>query len=280
MTYFYRLSEALSSPADDVVGESGTSAQAALTALTAEFEFILAGIALTGSIVNAYALCRPPKGHYSIITFIPPDPQLWSPVSMAELALVFPAKVFVDMNRLQVSLSAAKRSTEALHAKCAANVPVDGNQWFQLSKHWRIAARDARKTHAAIGERESPFARDANDTLLHRELRAVEAGETPLVDHNGDVKIPAAGERRKHARRRLDQLAYLYAGPERRVITIRDVSNTGLGLSGCLNLEPGANVAVETKHGRLLPGVVMWSKNGFMGIRLREILFNTDALLT
>lgn len=278
MSYAYRLSKMLSSPASGLAVRD-TSRDAALHALTAEFEFILAGIALTGSIVNANALCRPPKPPYSLLSFMPPDPQLWPPVVADEFTGILQPPVMAQFVQLRDTLRSAKRAIEIVASKQTAQSHIDGREWFELSKHWRIAARHARDAQTALGARLSLYAHDATILLAHQ-LRAVEAGETPLIDKNGEVTVPAAGERRQHSRHSVDLPARLYDGQRYWTARVKNISATGVGLSTQTHLEPGAAVTIETKDGRLLPGVVIWSSDSLMGVRLREILFNSDPLFS
>lgn len=153
---------------------------------------------------------------------------------------------------------------------------------FTLAKVWRAACHSGRSAIVALNyefEDSLPGLYTLNVGILTRLLDAAAQGEAPLLSENGQVYFPELPQRRRSARRILNQAAMLqHRGTTSRAF-VRDVSEGGLGLDQAGKLETGHIAVVELSSGRRLTGSIVWCKRGRAGLKFARLLSPNDPLL-
>jgi hypothetical protein len=151
-----------------------------------------------------------------------------------------------------------------------------------LAAAWRAACRGGAGAIAALDhefEEILPGLYNLNVGILSRLLTSAAAGEVPLLDEKGQVFFPDLPQRRRSARRVLNEAAMLqYNGRAIRAI-VRDVSEGGLGLIQVAPIEAGQIADVVLSSGRRMTGSVIWYRKGRAGLKFARQLTPNDPLL-
>ncbi len=153
---------------------------------------------------------------------------------------------------------------------------------FTLAKVWRSACRtglDAIDAFNTEFEDSLPGLYNLNIGILTRLLTSAAKGESPVLGDNGQIYFPELPQRRRSARRVLNQAAMLQHQGTTSHAFVRDVSEGGLGLDRVGRLEMGHIAVVELSTGRRLTGSIMWTKRGRAGLKFARPLNPNDPLL-
>ncbi len=153
---------------------------------------------------------------------------------------------------------------------------------FTLSNVWRATCSSGRDALSALDdefEDSLPGLYMLNVGILTRLLDSAARGEAPLIGDTGQLYFPELPQRRRSARRVLNQAALLqHRGLTSRAF-VRDVSEGGLGLDQTGKLEKGHIAVVELSTGRRLTGSIIWYKRGRAGLKFARPLTPNDPLL-
>ena len=262
--------------------ETTADAQRLLTALLTELDFAFVGTAISASLATARAMLRPVAPHYSVISFLPAEPRLWSGATLSVAGLGFPPGTEHALRALRETLFDASVATRAIHVAEESRLNVPGSNWMGLSTAWRQTAAAAVRAgdgiHAFVSE-ENIGGANSNWPELRELLFAARNGGTPCLTTAGTILFPNWADRRQNDRKVLDMPAWICTGESKRRIVVADISQTGFGLAACGRIAPGDSIAVETASGRILSGIAIWAHSDRAGVRFREPLQRTDVLL-
>ncbi len=153
---------------------------------------------------------------------------------------------------------------------------------FTLAKVWRAACQSGIESVEAFNaefEDSLPGLYTLNVGILTRLLTSAAKGEAPVLGDNGQIYFPELPQRRRSARRILNQAAMLQHQGTTSHAFVRDVSEGGLGLDRVGRLEKGHIAVVELSTGRRLTGSIMWAKRGRAGLKFARPLNPNDPLL-
>lgn len=110
-------------------------------------------------------------------------------------------------------------------------------------------------------------------------LEDVLADKKPCIDGHNEISIPNWAERRAAKRYKCNVPVWIATGANLQVATIRDFSLTGLGLSGCYEVQEGAEISIQRKDAKVLSGRIVWKKESRIGVKLDQSLLSDDPLI-
>lgn len=236
-------------------------------------------VAASGSAANAIAVGAGACTARTLLRLYPreSDALLKAAVRTRRLFPLSPLRL--AMEHFHRRVGAAKQASLGAIAAELAGAGRDSS--LSASESWREAAaatsRFLRELRRLLICEHVPVADDEHDEL-QRLLAACEAGDHPLLDATGDVRLPEPFERRRSQRARLGAPAVVTTQSGERAAVIRDMSSTGLGLDMAWDLPVGTAVVVRTGPTLRLDGVIVWSEAGRLGMRLAVPLTGDDPL--
>lgn len=152
----------------------------------------------------------------------------------------------------------------------------------QLTVVWRSLCLEACETVNAL-EPETRWriggSYSENSLLLNRFLKPAASGNYDCVDPYGEVVLPVLPQRRKAKRFALQQTCKIAARGMSMRGFAQDISMYGMGLTCDVNFGLKESVTIELQTGRRFKGVVVWIKNGRLGIQFNAALGRTDPLI-
>ncbi len=172
----------------------------------------------------------------------------------------------------------------SLSQHLAPRLARDGDDWHRHAANtadaWQRAASAAVRLHDRLTSILPPARNATGRTELWvvDALKSAASGDTPCIDHQGEICLPGWVERRKEKRIPIECAATLRGQGRERDVVIIDVSMRGLGLMG--DALAGQAATIVLANGRLLSGKVEWSVRGRFGMFLDQPLLPCDALLS
>lgn len=115
-------------------------------------------------------------------------------------------------------------------------------------------------------------ARSAEQQHIDSLLKAVAAGGTPCLDHNGGISIPGWAERRQIGRQAAALEVSINHATQRYAAILVNASATGIGISGISHIPIGAAIVVHLLNDHRVEGRIIWTKHGHSGIALSQPL--------
>jgi len=204
--------------------------------------------------------------------------KLWSDLSIPPALARFLSRIYVD-------LADAKRLTAPIIEASGSfgGAKITPARLQQLEEVWRQLTKDCLE---AVHDLE-PHTRwrltghySENAMVLAKFLKEVISNKNTLVDHFGNVSLPALPQRRREPRYALLQPCMVYARNNVYPGFARDVSQNGLGISCKGELRLRENVTIELRGGRRLRGRIVWNKNGQQGLQFETPLDYGDPLIS
>lgn len=153
---------------------------------------------------------------------------------------------------------------------------------FSLASTWRLvchSAADAVQELAKETEDRLPDLYNLSAGILQRLLDAAARGQSPCINAEGKPYLPALPQRRRGARRILNQPASISTAEYAGRVFVRDVSQGGLGLDRVRRVKDGDFATITLSTGRVLAGTVVWRKGPRAGLRLSTPLPAGDPML-
>jgi hypothetical protein len=152
----------------------------------------------------------------------------------------------------------------------------------QIAAVWRKLAEDC---HGAVQALE-PETRwrlnglyTANTLVLGRFLKEAVAGRRSCVNHYGEVALPLLPQRRRTRRCTLLQPCKLHTQSGTTIAMARDISKIGVDLDCNCEFKLKEPVTMELRSGRSMDGIVVWYREGKVGLQFDEPLPNNDPLI-
>ncbi len=239
-----------------------------------------ANTATAGSIITTQALGLSVKDFQALSSYLPKDPVVSRPESLANAGLHVPAEALTALSHFHASMEDAKRSTSAAERQSRL-ATLDPRGWLAASLRWRKASADAIAAYEAFDRvgRQAGFFIQADGTRIVEVLRRVRDGEAPCVGPDGAVFVPRVSDRRREFRKVINQPAWHQVGEARYPVTVADISTTGICVVGCTSAIQGDRLAIELNCSRLLFATVIWVEGYRVGARLLDPLTPNDILL-
>jgi hypothetical protein len=257
---------------------------ALIEAIIAEIHETAVRIAGVGSWLNALVRYSDARRSLSYRSHIPEEPTLLAVARLFVAGDDLDAVAATNLIFLFGKLRVARRQLDAL---------VADNGQAKAAHVWQIELKECQDTWRAMAvlaldivnelEPETRWRLDErysdNSLVLARLLRQVSSGKSPCVDDMGNILLAELPQRRRAPRFSLQQNCSLgFRGIKYRAFT-RDISIQGVGLTGCPHLRLRERAEVELRNGRRLSGIVIWSKDGRVGIKFDQHLPWNDPLI-
>ncbi len=196
-----------------------------------------------------------------------------------------PREIAAAIGRIYFDLADAKKL--ALPLINSAGVFVGPNipraKLEQITALWRRLAEDC---NVAVQELE-PETRwrlnglySDNTFVLGKFLKEATAGTYGCVNHYGEVALPLLPQRRKTRRYMLLQPCKLMSPGGTSIAFARDISRNGIGLNCERDFKLKEPVLVELRNGRKMKGVVVWCREGKVGVQFDASLPDNDPLIS
>lgn len=199
---------------------------------------------------------------------------------MAKIDHVTFMKMVVDgvMGRSEIALASIKD-----HHNCRLGKWYDNVQIPEVKSHPAFAnlLEPHKVVHASAKKAVQHYERNEVPQMLEA-LRVMGEASRKVVglltelskvfdaEHNKDL------DRRINERQKASMTARLTTKEGEREVTIRDVSEGGVGVQGLKRSEIGAKVQLRTENGEELKGHAVWSDNKSGGIKLNSALSSDD----
>jgi hypothetical protein len=197
----------------------------------------------------------------------------------------FPRDVAAAIGRVYFDLADAKKLTAPL-INCAgafAGPKIPITKLEQITALWRKLAEDC---NAAVQSLE-PETRwrlsglyTENAFVLGKFIKEAVSGAHPCVNHYGQVALPILPQRRKSPRYTLLQPCKITSQGSSSIAFARDISKNGIGLTCERDFKLKDQVLIELRSGRKMKGIVVWCRNGKVGVQFDNVLPDNDPLIS
>lgn len=216
----------------------------------------------------------------AIQTILPPTALIFPAVATGAIQSPISSGIVLRLDKFYTSATVARRVTE-LHCDNpnALRVPMNCD-WPSLCQMWLGVCQAIGLVARTVEALDIDPAIVKQVRQLTERLDLIAAGLSPCVAEDGFVVAPGVLDRRSEARVPVQQRIWIESNAGRQSVLLRDISMNGLGISLSSGVKKGMLVAAELPGGRRLKGIVVWAKNGGIGVRLVHPLNPSDPLLT
>lgn len=254
-------------------------------ALICEFHWTALQIAAVTSVMNACLSSGRPWTMRSCRNLLPVEASVVSLALRSWQEMGIAKEIALRIDRIYLDLAHAKRLTEPfidVTDTRGMSGKIDFIKLEQLTVFWRKLTKD---TFDAIHALE-PEARwrmnglySQNTLILGKFLKEAVDGRHSCVDSLGEVALPVLPQRRRAPRFALLE----HCKVETRGITVpafaHDISKNGIGIACKHALALKETVIIELSSGRRFKAVVVWGKDGRVGLHFDKPLANNDPLI-
>ena len=213
--------------------------------------------------------------------YLPRVPRVFDGLSVHPQAASVPVLLVDLFGSLYEQLAIAKRSTPSSADLWLLSHPRDQTDWRQLSDAWRRLASQALGI-VPVMQQLGHLSGTNHDTRLREIghlLEATVAGETPCVRSYGMVFVPSRLDCRRERRLQVDLTVWIDTCHGRQRAMLKDISPSGMGLSGCPSLAVGTDITVSLSNRHVFEGKISWSHGGSVGAQFATPLSDTDVRL-
>jgi hypothetical protein len=182
-------------------------------------------------------------------------------------------------------LNDAKRHLEPLMDAAGAydTSPASIAKLEQLTIEWRNLAKNALDAVQCL-EPETRWRMNAlfsqNALVLAKFLKDCVLGRHDCVDVRGDVSLPVLPQRRRAPRHALLQHCRVSMRGLSVPAFAHDVSQSGFGITCKHPFKLKDIVNIELQNGRRFTAMIVWAKDGRLGLHLESPLANNDLLIS
>jgi len=153
----------------------------------------------------------------------------------------------------------------------------------QITAIWRRLAEDCNEAVQDL-EPETRWRLNGlytgNTLVLGRFMKEAKAGNYACVNQYGEVALPLLPQRRRTPRFTLLQPCKVLCQGGTSIAFARDISKTGIGLNCERNFKLKEAALIELRSGRKMNGIVVWSKDGKVGVQFDNTLPDDDPLIS
>lgn len=235
------------------------------------------------SAINALPSPGAGRGGPLLKSFVPEDPAVLLALGLRpeddilkdETAEAIEA-FFAKLDPARSALKAFLIDTHEIGAERAATL-----HYFALTALWRDALHYGVEAIRKIDDDtkcELPSIYHQSAAILLRTLEHALSGGKPCLTDDGRPFLPMLPQRRRSARRMLQQTCTIYYRGRTAKALAYDVSRGGFGLRQ-LNCELPASIELELPDGRRFSAAVIWQNGEAAGVRLDKPLRPNDPLL-
>lgn len=153
----------------------------------------------------------------------------------------------------------------------------------QITAVWRKLSEDC---HSAVQDLE-PETRwrlnglyTANTLVLGKFMKEAMGGKRSCVNQFGEVSLPLLPQRRRTRRFTLLQPCKVTCHGSTSIAFARDISKNGIGLNCERGFKLRDPLSLELRSGRKMTGIVVWCKDGKVGVQFDSTLADDDPLIS